>query len=396
MNRIWWWLPIVAAAQSQGTYGAPKARLLWELKFSAILAGGAARSKDLQARDLAYSPDGNWIAAVVGPAVAIPGSQDDLVFVPASGRADQIRGIHLDGVAAVTSYGKDIFWSPDGVHVAVRLATSNFGSSFCIFRAADGKPIYRGGIIDEFLGFVDNHRFLVRPGKVEDNYLDSLLRDHPISVFDLAGTQPAEWPLSGTISAAVFGPPGIAGVKVEGEKSLVIIDPLTGKIVRRDPVPQDFPRVQFGDGGRIYCLGRWPAQTPPPPVSTLRLRCVDALTGKEFLPIGLIRNGEPFDVARDVPVLAATDGYVSHLVFHVFDETDIGYNFNSVGIWNLRRGVEIIRLKAQKQRQRAIGFKNGFFSAGWDRSAKLALGPQGDRLAIATDDVFSLYEIPTE
>ncbi len=382
MRRVWCWLLAITAFGSPEIYGASKARLLWELKFSAILADGPGQSRNLQARDLAYSPDGNWIAAVVGPSVAKLDSQDDLLLIPSSGRADQIRRIHLDGIGAVTSYGKDIFWSPDGVHVAVRLATSNFGSSFSIFRASDGETIYRGGIIDEFLGFVDNHRFLVRPGRVEDNYLDALLRDHPISVFDLQGEQPAEWPLSGTISAAVFGPPGIAGVEVQGEKSLVIVEPLTGKMVRRDPVPQYFPRVQFGDGGRIYCLGRWPARTPPPPISVLRVRCVDALTGKEFLPMGPVRNGEPFDVARDVPVLAATDGYVSHLVFHLFDETDIGYNFSSVGIWNLRRGIEIVQLKAQKQRQRAIGFKGGFFcvlGSGSEARARAAGRPPRNR-----------------
>jgi hypothetical protein len=396
MRRISCWLLVIASCGSPEMDAASKARPLWELKFSAILAGGPSQSKNLEARDLAYSPDGSWIAAVVGPSVTKPDSRDDLVLIPSAGRVGEIRRIHLDRVAAVTSYCKDVFWSPDSVHIAVRLATSSFSSSFSIFRISGDEPIYRGGSVDEFLGFLDNRRFLVRSGRVENDYVDSLLRDQPISVFDLAGAQPAEWPLSGTIRVAVFGPAEIAGVEVRAEKSLVLVDPLTGKIVRRDPVPQDFPRVQFGDHGRTYCLGRWPAQAPPPPISVLRVRCVDALTGKESLPVGPVRNGEPFDLARDVPVLAATDGYVSHLVFHAFDETDIGYNVGSVSVWNLRRGVEVVRLMGQKQRQRVIGFKNGFFSVAWDRAARLALGPQGDRLAIAADDVLSLYEIPTE
>jgi hypothetical protein len=94
--------------------------------------------------------------------------------------------------------------------------------------------------------------------------------------------------------------------------------------------------------------------------------------------VGPIRNGEPFDVARDVPVLAATDGYVSRLIFHGFDETDIAINVNSVVVWNLRRGVELIRLKGRKQRQSFIGSKNIVETRYWDRPARLALGPQGD------------------
>ncbi len=321
-------------------------------------------------------------------------SQDDLVLIPSAGRTTQIRRIHLDHIAADSFLCKDLFWSPDGVHVAVRLSTSSSsGFSFSIFGTTDDKPIYRGGINDVVLGFIDNHRFLVRSGEVKANGL----QDQSISVFDLAGAKSAEWPLPGTIRAAVFGPPGMAGVEVQGEKSLVIVDPLTGKMVREDPVPQDFPRVQFGDGGRAYCFGRWPTQIPPRPISALGVRCVDALTGKASLPIGPVRYGEPFDVARDVPVLAATDSYLSHLVFHAFDETDIGDNVLSVGVWNLRRGVELLRLKGQKQRQRSIGFTDMFqFPYVRDRAARLALGPQGDRLAIAADDVFSLYEIPTE
>jgi hypothetical protein len=396
MSGVWCWLFAIGAAGFPEMYGASKARLLWELKFSAMLVGGPERSKSLQSRDLAYSPDGNWIAALVGPSRTGPDSQDDLVLIPSTGMAGQIRRIHLDRIGADTTYSKDVFWSPDSVHVAVRLATSSFSSSFSIFQTSDDKPIYRGGVIDEFLGFVDNHRFLVRPGRVEDNGPVSKLRDQSLLVFSLEGAQSAEWPLPGTIRVAVFGAPGIAGVEVRAEKSLVLIDPLAGTIMRRDPVPQDFPRVQFGDGGRIYCLGRWPAQTPPPPISVLRVRCVDALTGKEFPPTGPVRNGEPFDVARDAPVLAATDSFLSRVIFHAFDETDIGANVSSVGVWNLRRGVELLRLKGQKQRQRVIGFKNGIGFPYWDRAARLALAPQGDRLAIAADDVLSLYEIPTE
>jgi len=193
---------------------------------------------------------------------------------------------------------------------------------------------------------------------------------------------------------AVFGPPEIAGAEARAEKNLVLVDPLSGKIVRRDPIPQDFPRVQFGDGGKIYCLGRWPAQ--PPTVSTTPVRCFDVLTGKESLPVGPIRNGEPFDVARDVPVLAATDSYLSHRVFHGFDETDVAENVNSVVVWNLRLGVELVRLKGQKQRLREIQSLRALTWSSWDLAARLALAPLGDRLAIAADDALSLYEIPTE
>ena len=217
----------------------------------------------------------------------------------------------------------------------------------------------------------------------------------PFFVFSLEGAQSAEWPLPGTIRVAVFGAPGIAGVEVRAEKSLVLIDPLAGTIMRRDPVPQDFPRVQFGDGGRIYCLGDGRRRRP----HRQYLYCACAVStryGQEFLLLDRSGNGEPFDVARDAPVLAATDSFLSRVIFHAFDETDIGANVSSVGVWDLRRGVELLRLKGQKQRQRVIGFKNGIGFPYWDRAARLALAPQGDRLAIAADDVLSLYEIPTE
>jgi hypothetical protein len=92
-------------------YGASKARLLWDLKFSAILAGDPSQPKNLQARDLAYSPDGNWIAAVVGLSRTKPESQDDLFLIPSTGRTDQIRRIHLDHIAASTFYCKAVFCS---------------------------------------------------------------------------------------------------------------------------------------------------------------------------------------------------------------------------------------------------------------------------------------------
>ncbi len=375
MSKACCLLLVIAAAGLQAMYGASKARLLWELRFSAIWVGGTARSKDLQARELAYSPDGNWIAALIGPSWSKLGSEDDLVLIPAGGRTDRIRRIHLGQFAADSFLCKDLFWSPDSGYVAVRLSVSSFVSSFSVFGAADGKPIYRGRVGDEFLGFVDDRRFLVRPGITGVNREGTKLQDRSIFVFDLDGTRPTEWPLSGTIRVGVLGLREIAGVEVQGEKSLVLVNASTGKVLRRDPLPDDLPRVQFGDDGRAYCLGRWPTQIPPRPISALGVRCVDALTGRESRPIGPVRYGEPFDVARDVPVLAATDTY-SHLIFHAFDETDIGVNVVSVGVWNLRRGVEVVRH--------------------WDRAARLALGPQGDRLAIAADDVLSLYEIPTE
>ena len=392
MKKVCCWLLAIAASGSAEMYGASKVRLLWELKFSTILAGGPSESKNLQARDLAYSPDGNWIAAVVGPLAARREQQDDLVIIPSSGRIDRSRRIHLDHIASSRYFSKAVFWSPDSVHVAVRLMTSPihdvYDSSFTVFGAADGKPTYRSGATEDFLGFIDSHRFLVRPGRVPDDGFR--LRDQSIFVFDLEGGQPAAWPLLGTIRAAVFGPPEIAGIEVSTEKSLVLVDPLTGKIVRRDPLPQDFPRVQFGDGGKIYCLGRWPVLAPPPPIPNLPVRCFDARTGKESLPVGPVRNGEPFDIARDVPLLAATDSYLSRLIFHVFDESDIGNNVKSVVIWDVRRGVELVRLKGQKQRQSWGQVQD------WDLPARLALAPQGDRLAIAANDVLSLYEIPTE
>lgn len=396
IRKVRCWLLAIGATCSPQMYGAAKPRLLWELKFSAILAGGPSESKNLQARDLAYSPDGNWIAAVVGLVRTKPESQDDLILIPSTGSTDRVRRIHLEHIAADTLYCKAIFWSPDSVYVAVRLSTSAYSSSFTIFRATDDRPIYSGGTTDEFLGFIDNHRFLAQPGSDADNRPFSRLRDQSIFVFDLDGARPAERPLLGTMRVAVFGPTGVVAVEVSAEKSLVLVDPLTAKIVRRDTVPQDFPRVQLGDGGRIYCLGRWPTQTPPPPISALRVRCFDALTGEESLAVGPVRSGEPFDVARDVPVLAATDSYLSRLTFHAFDETDIGDNVKSVVIWNLHRGVELVRLPGQKQRQRLIGFWNTTNEPYWDRAARLALGPQGDHLAIAADDILSLYEIPTE
>ncbi len=387
------WLLMTACAGFPEMQAASKARVLWELRFSAIFAAGPSQSKDLLARDLAYSPDGNWIAALVGPLRTHAESQDDLVLIPSTGRIDQVRRIHLDHIAAYTFYSKAVFWSPDSVHVAVRLSTRSFTSSYTIFRVTDGKLIYRGRVIDEFLGFIDNRRFLVRPANAVDNGPASSLQDQPTSIFDLDEGQQSAQALPGTMRAAVFGPPAIAGIEVSSEKRLVLVDPLTGKIVRRDPVPPDFPRVQFGDSGKIYCLGRWPTRTVPLPV-----RCFDVLTGKESLPMEPIRNGEPFDLARDAPVLAATDSYVAHRVFHVFDETDQAIDVRSVVVWNLRRGVELVRLKGQRQRQRASQFEvpRDAGEERWDRAAKLALGPKGDRLAIAADDVFSMYEMPTE
>jgi hypothetical protein len=203
MRRAWCWLLVIAASGFPEIYGASKARLLWELKFSAILAAAPGQSGDLQARDLAYSPDGNWIAAVVGLRRTRPESRDVLVLIPSAGGADQIRRVYLDHIAADTYYCKAVFWSPDSVHVAVRVSTSPSSSSFAIFRATDGKLIYRGGDIDEFLGFIDNHRFLVRLGSSADNGPVSRLRDQSIFVFDLEGAKPTEWPLLGTMRIAV-------------------------------------------------------------------------------------------------------------------------------------------------------------------------------------------------
>ncbi len=381
MIRVWCWLLAVAVLPELS--GASNPGVLWELKFSAILAGGLGQSKNLQARDLSYSPDGNWIAAVVGPFRTKPVRQDDLVLIPSSGRADQIRRVPLGQLAASSAYLKTLFWSPDSIRVAVELSPSYLISSFAIFRVADDKVIYRGRAMEEFLGFIDNRRFLVWPRRVG-------VQNQSVLVSDLEGERPVEWPFS-SMRVAVFGPPEIGAVYVragndlrESSLNLVIVDPPTGKVVRQEPAPKGAPLVHFGDGGRIYCFARWPLEsygaTPPPPVS-----CLDVRTGKESLQVGPIHHGEPFDMARDAPVLAATDSYVTHLIFHWFDETDVGTNVKSVVIWDLRRGIEIVRLKGQKQ--------NG---QNWDRAARLALAPRGDRHAVAAADVLSLYEIPAQ
>ncbi len=93
------------------------------------------------------------------------------------------------------------------------------------------------------------------------------------------------------------------------------------------------------------------------------------------------------------------DSYLSHLVFHAFDETgSIGDNVLSGGCLELETGsrVKLAVEGAETAPAPSIGFTDMFQFPYWDRAARLALGPQGDRLAIAADDVFSLYEIPTE
>lgn len=251
MNRLWFWLLAVGISGITRMEGASKPRLLWELKFSTILAGGPGASKNLKVRDIAYSPDGNWIAAVVGPWRANRDSADDLVIIPSVGRIDRSKRIHLDHIAQSAFYVKTIFWSPDSAHVAVRLFITFLRSDFAIFRASDELPEYQGAG-QEFLGFFDSHRFLIQPARTDpaDEF-----QNRETSVYHLDGTRQVSWPFAATIRVATLGPPSIAAVKVRGDQGLLIVDPLTGGILRRNPFDLDERSRLIPDQGERYCGG---------------------------------------------------------------------------------------------------------------------------------------------
>jgi hypothetical protein len=308
---------------------------------------------------------------------------DELVIIPSTGEADRSRRIHLDHVA-ITPGTRALYWSSDSAHVAVRLFHPA-SAHFIIFRASDGKPVYTG-IDQEFSGFIDSHRFLVMPVKPVKEQTKRIRRPElqkreppapratsfDVLVYDLDGTQQGVWPFAGNaLAVEAFGPPLIASVAVLGSKNLSLINPLTGKRLSQDrDMAAYFSRVQFGDSGRSYCI------------ASVSVRCFDVLTGNELFPRPPVRHGEPFDIARDVPVLATTDSYGSSSPFAIALDLNGKFYVKSVVVWDLRSGVELARIKGQKQRG--------------DSPARVAMAPLGKYLAVAADDVLSLYEIPTE
>ena len=362
-SRTVCWLLAITVFGSSEMYGASNVRLLWTLKSSAIVADRPGKSEDSTVRDLAYSPDGNWIAAVGGPARTKrrPDPPHELVIVPSTGEADRSKRIHLDHFA--TTPGKRaLYWSADSTYIAVRLFHPSFAGHFTIFRASDGEPVY-SGIDQEFSGFIDSHRFLVTPakGKTERSRRPGLQKREPaatsfdVLVYDLDGTQQAAWAFASNASGNVeaFGPPLIASVAVIGGKNLSLVNPLTGKLLSQDrDMAAFFSRVQFGDGGRSYCI------------ASVSVRCFDVDTGNELLPRPPVQHGEPFDIARDVPVLATTDSYGSSSPFAIALDLAGKLDVKSVVVWDLRRGLELAQIKGQKQRG--------------DSPARVAVAPLGN------------------
>ena len=344
----------------------------WTIQLSSI--GNEAADSTGQAaighvvRDVAASPDGRWIAAIVGHrGRSCESRPDDLFLVPVNGSIAQAKSLRLSRCAYART-SKPLHWSPGASHLAIVL-----GGYVTVLTAA-GRLECQIGPVASFAGFVDDERMIAAmprgsgPGPFST-------RPAPVSIYTPTCELKATWQYPRKISRIVVAGPPAIGMVYEEDGSAVLLNPLTGTVLNELPKMAYNPMFLFGDRGRVLCVAHQPAGK-----FNVQMSCYESSRGSEVLPRPAVRNGAPFDVAWDSPVLVATDGYLTDVPFSF----DTRLKTEAWIVWDMRRGACLARIKQRKQMQ---SFKDQ------GTAAKATLLPNGQRLAIGADDTLSLFNI---
>jgi hypothetical protein len=344
-----------------------------QLSFEVRLSSGAEAAEQVRlhfVRGIAYSPNGKQIAAVVGHHGSCRTTPDEVVIVPADGAASKGTTIQLDACASEYN-GKVLHWAPDNCCIAV-----TFAGRVKIIRLENGRTCEiqpAAGVA----GFIEDELVVVpRPRERRPDTLTN--RAAPVPIYDCECAVRRTWMSeAGSEQLAAFGPPAIL-LRFRADQPMALIDPMSGDLLRRLPPAKFNPRFQFGAGGKVLCVGQHPAGT-----FDLRMSCYRTNDGAEAIQPN-VRNGAPFDVARNAPVLIATDETV-HAVPFSFD-TEL--RVESWIVWDLAQGRELARLPHQKQNRH---LKLTAVEKHGGEVARAALSPNGDQVATGADDLLRVY-----
>jgi hypothetical protein len=405
-------LGLVSTALLMRAATTPEPKLVSELRLSSVAPGDTDKVKSARVtKGLAYSPDGKWIAVMAGGAGVCRKDNDVLFLVPASGNLDGVKRIGLNHCTELDGWNqaaRPIEWSPDSEHIAVSFTSPRDANGeaghFAIVRASDGaqKELSAPDVHPAFFwpdhersgfsGFLDGDRMLmVSKSKRHEGPGDDF--DVTLSICDLNGQKLSERTLLVDFGLALaFGPPAMVYVLPSDQPKPVISDPVTGKVLSKGPrLPGYNPEVHFGDAGKIVCTA-----TEASDARSNRMICFDIPSGVEILPKPSVRNGTPFELARNSSVLLASDVYCC--TNPNVDEPPIRV---SRVIWDLRSGKELARMRFQMQSQKS---STGLLSVGGGGVeynvestgvlAPAALSPEGERVAYGCNDLLRIYQIP--
>jgi hypothetical protein len=317
---------------------------------------------------LAWSPDGKSIAAII----TTGGENDELLIIPVSNNTAGARRIPLHGSFQAFNRYRLLTWCPSSDCIAVQLANRKLG---VFWREGNRGPAMHSG---ELEGFVDDRRMLFTTTGGLPNFGDS----GQATIQDLengAGGVPSFYSRSVDYVEA-FGPPARALVHFYG-KDTEVLDPINGTVLCRGlTLPNHNIQSRFGDHGRVVCIGGDSEGWGSEPVL-----CYDTTTGSETLPRPKVRNGSPLDMAREAPVLLASDIYSPHTLINFFKflAENEGEVAKSLVFWDLGKGREIARIKYPMQ-----AVKTDFETIG-----RSAISPNGKEFAIGADDFLRIYRL---
>jgi hypothetical protein len=357
------------------------AQLSSELRLSSLTQklGGSPACTRHMVRDMAYSPDGKWIALVLGHVWHLrecAENPDEVLLLSVEATAERTKRFTLD-TCARDSWSRVLYWSPDGQHVAV--LTDLLHRRLQILSVMEGKQCEIGHFW-RFGGFIDDRRMVLA---FDDRSLSRRFATRlPILLYNTGCEEVGKWPLVAPIDGlAAFGPPGKAWV-YNGASMQAITDS-SGKVMQQLPLDQVGPIARFGDSGKVLC------QAEPPGNYAQQVKCYDAETGTRILPGPPARTVAPFDVARDRAVIVATDAYRTN--------TLLGYNsvlhIESWIVWDLRQGREVARIKHGEQGSSLKFTKRDRVSV---EPIRAAISPDARHLATGMDDVLRIYDLPAQ
>lgn len=332
-------------------------------------------------KGLAWSPDGSWIAVMVGDELCRNGLDDDVLLVPSSETDRGPRRIHLRRCFAASLVGEvsgasnSLDWSPDSESLAL------------------GGPAFRGGVIfrldsglqheipaDCRIGGFISEKSLVTKRQRGDNF--------SLVAYDLDGQQQSEQALGFGADVVAFGP--APRLFIQDAQGARIIDSATNQVLGNGPsLPRGAGQAGFGNQGNVVCT----AACPYNPLQNGPLVCYDVLKAAEILPRVKVKNGVPFDVARNSLVLVATD---EHKVFSpfiigsflgIFSE-DRDWPTKRVVkpwvVWDLGQGRSLMELTQAGQAPQGE----------WREPGRPAMAPDGRRVATAGRDLLRIYNVP--
>lgn len=367
-----------------------------------IEAAPAVQSKDRQqiALHLSFAPDGKTLALVLQDYRGnLPQMTRHLIIVPLDSRMPRT-------LWTSESY-RAVFWSPDSSALAyqgdvgIRLIQLPSGES-CELALPPGRP-------GAPAGFVEGPLFVLHHPSADSARLE----------FFTPACEPARTAVAPPASAARVLPSGkYILFRAEGEYLLsnaqggmAFPPPFdfkipSGPILRRDPAQIELLTGAFGEQGKLVCTA---APTRERPWAGA---CFDVFSGGRISmlpppehygpPVGLAQSAsravcpEPIlpeinpakETALRTALAVATAGSRPDAALQAAFGPIMPYLKGWI-VWDYSRSAVLLRLPPKSQRK-----VKEFDVASAELDQRVAISPQGDLLAVATNSVIRLYTIP--